>query len=324
MRPEHLHGPPVIALFRFPRLFQYAFEVSRRGTGEFLPGVEVTFARTGGVGVSPESFTTTLSEGQGRMVVLPTPNADGDVLGSLIIKPPAPLRAETVAVRLPTHYNDTLFLAGIFGYGPGVASRVELVDRATGAAVRGGTAATFRRVGGLPLVQHPSAVGFDTGLRLTDTLGRALYIVGAPDTGSIVFDVEVPLRGLRPDTVRGVSLRARLSDSVVVEGPFRVGGWFPWLVEVRDGQTDAPIQGARVSFRPGGGLDPTFTGESTAADGRAIIHGVPREAQVRGQLLVRFPSGTHRDTSISGVTLTAMHDDTLRLLRVVRAARTIP
>lgn len=230
LKTEHRQTAPFRERFTFPRLAQWVVEFSRRGTGIFVPGVRAKFVWTGGVHVVPEVIEDQLTE-FGRLAIFPTPEGDGEFEGKLIVMPPN-FPTETIPLKLRTHYEDTVFFAGVFGYGPHVFVEAQIVNRATNAPISG-AAVTFKRVGGLPKVEHPAAEGVDMGVRTTDAAGVATYIVGAPDSGQMIFDLETLIPGGRRDTIRGVTVPAHYRDSPTRVGPFPVGPPLSSLVRVQ-------------------------------------------------------------------------------------------
>jgi len=326
--PEYMDHVPVPRLIPIPRVIRYQLEVSRRGTGEFLPGVQLRFVRTGGIRVQPETLTATLAAGAGRFTLYPTPLEDGELVGDLTITPPAPFAVEVVRdLRLRVDYSDSVYFLDVYGYGPQVYLHAKLLNRADDLPVKRGTVGIVKRVSGLtflyPSWANPAA---DSGIRNVDSLGNLPYVAATPDTGSVTFDfwVRWPGAGFTADTVRAVTVPARNSSAPTARGPFRVGPWYPWYGEVRDVDTDAPIAGATVKFQRTSGADmqPATVTMTTGADGRFRVTAMPRSAgSAIGTLTFTFAGGTYRDSTYAGAQLTATQDDTLRLLRVFRFRR---
>lgn len=85
-------------------------------TGKGVEGVEVEFVRTGGIPISPARFVTR-SDRFGTVHVDPAPLRSGEVVGDLVVRPPAPGRGYTVHdFRLTTvDDNRSYVLLGYWG-----------------------------------------------------------------------------------------------------------------------------------------------------------------------------------------------------------------
>lgn len=87
-----------------------------RATVAGVPGTTVSFRRTGGVAVSPESFTGT-TDGVGQIRLPLTAAQTGTVIGDLSIQPPAPFHTYVItAIQLST--ADSTRHLPAFGVGP--------------------------------------------------------------------------------------------------------------------------------------------------------------------------------------------------------------
>ena len=289
---------------------QYVGEVTRRGTREVVPGVTVEFRRKRGIRIDPDTIITQ-PNAAGLFGLAPVPRNDrvGEVIGDLIITPPAPYAVEVHRnIRLVSADGDTLKLLGHFGYGPQVYLKAQLVSRATGAAVEEGSRTRVTRRSGLTLL---GLGALDDGTRTADSLGFVHFIAGTPDTGQVVFDVVVEApSGFVADTLAGLAAPAVNSSAPFLLGPYRVGPWYPEHGSVRDALTDAPIATPTVLFQPqpAAGTAPVEMQALVGVDGTFRFPQVPQQAAtLTGTLTVRF-GGAYRDTSFT-TTLTPTTSD---------------
>lgn len=83
-----------------------------------VPGVTVTFTRTGGIATIPTSFTA-VTDSAGNFFIPLVPLAQGDVVGDLTVQPPPPYRGYTnSAVHIPTFDADGIHFLPGWGVGP--------------------------------------------------------------------------------------------------------------------------------------------------------------------------------------------------------------
>ena len=94
----------------------YVGEIYYADTNQRAAGVEVEFRRTGGIAVEPDTFVVRSNE-LGRFPLFMTPQGEGEVVGDLFIRPPAPYRALTIrGVRLATLVGgNEIRLVGVWG-----------------------------------------------------------------------------------------------------------------------------------------------------------------------------------------------------------------
>jgi hypothetical protein len=86
-----------------------------QGTGQPVANAEVEFRRTGGVMIQPERFTSR-SDGFGTFFLRSTPLVNGEVVGDLVVRPPAPYREQTVRnLRLPVMTSGDVTFLGYIG-----------------------------------------------------------------------------------------------------------------------------------------------------------------------------------------------------------------
>jgi hypothetical protein len=78
-----------------------------------LNGVITEWRRVSGIAVA-ESVVVSRSNLNGRFLMNPTPSVDGDVVGALTLRPPAPYRDTTIVVRMSTFLDDQQHLGGVY------------------------------------------------------------------------------------------------------------------------------------------------------------------------------------------------------------------
>jgi hypothetical protein len=320
LEPKYLDSPSreVKVLILGRGLPEFA-DVRRRGHDAFVPGVTLKFRRTGGIAVTPDSFTLAIPS-SGVVAMNLRAQGDGVLLGEFTVTPPAPFKTEVFSnVAMPTKDGDSVrFLR--MGFGAQVAARAHFRYRANDQPVEGGVNATLVRRSG-------QAIHFDGVLVTLDSTGTLSYTSATADTGSTVADLLVRLRApFDFDTIPGVVLAGRYDSTYTDLGVVRVGRWLPWNGTVVDNTTGAPIAGAQVEFRRVSGIPiaPSPYSTTTNALGTFAIRAVPlRNGDVLGDLAISF-GGTFRDTIIPGVLLATSTDDTVRTLPVLRALRISP
>ena len=308
--------PEVGAVWRFGYALPYVGELFRRGTGTRSAGIEVDFQRTGGIPVSPDAFVVhTGPDGRFPLNGM-IPFAEGDLVGNLIIRPPAPATGETIsAVQMRTVDSDTLILLGVWGYGYQVSRAGELYLRGTGGPASGLTV-QFRRTGGISIT--PDSFVVQTGGD-----GRFPLIASATGAGEVVGDLTIVLPApFKPDTIAGVRIAAFADDSMRFLDRWGVGPSLNYVGEVRQAGTDSAVVGATVQFQRTGGIQvtPSLLVAQTNADGRFLMATNPLDTgEVVGSLTIHPPAPL-RDTTFTGIPLRTFDNDSLRLAGVWRIA----
>lgn len=303
------------------RALFYSAQALRRATFQHLPGTTVEFVRTGGIGVEPSRFSPPLNQ-YGGFGISPEPLADGQVVFDLIVRPPAPYPVEVNRdLRISTHDDDFTRYLGVFGYGAMAHVGATLRYRATGEPVDSGEAAVVRRVNGTP-IETPLAA--DSGVRsILD--GKLVYAGATTDTGRVTFDIELRLRPpARNEFIRGITVPSRLDTLPNDIGTFNVGLWYPQFLTVLDDSTGVPVAGAQVRFTrtSGAPLVAQIFVTQTGSDGTARISPIPRDTgTIVGTIAITQAAG-FRDTTVTGVSLRATQDDTLRSIGTFRLRRT--
>jgi hypothetical protein len=192
----------------------YVGTTGRRGSGEQLAGTTVTFHRTGGIAVMPSDFSESPDK-YGTFAVPLQPKADGTVFGILQIVPPSPYPTEHHDLALTTSDDDVVNWLGVLGYGAQVYAKLDLRDASTGAPIPSGTGVRLVRVSGVDLDWTSPTPAIND--RAVGGNGRLVYQAPAKDSGDVVYDMIVRLPPpLIPDTIHGLTLPARYSDSATV------------------------------------------------------------------------------------------------------------
>lgn len=320
IQPQYRDEPPVLQ----PLLVgpgKYVGSVYRRGTKEFLPGVTVDFARTGGIHGDPDSFSAEVDEFGQFPVPIDFPRP-GTMVGTLTVHVPGMPDERITGLRIDAFDGGGVRLFGPFGYGPAIIPRPVFLYRATGEPIKEGTWVQFVRTGGLAI--HPAAWAQpDSGIRIVDGNGSVAYDAATDDSGTVIMDLRVLLNYPHAwDTVHAVAFPARYSDVPVVD-TFRVGSWYPWQGEVHAGDTDLPLSGVVVQFRRTGGASvhpETFITQSRVDGTFPLSLMAPLDTGwVDGSLTVQG-GGVYRDTTFA-VRLTPAQDDGIRSIGIIRLTR---
>ena len=212
--PEFRHNAIITRIGAGPSL-DYLIHVRLRARPDLgAEGVEVDFARTGGIGIDPPNWSAS-TDGSGNVIFRSRATSAGIVTGDITIKPKASWKTYTLTSReFSTFDADSLILAVDVGVGPGFPQY--LIIRANGVPLKGARV-DVQRVSGIDLVSpHLSAATNDSGI---------VYLHLEPKTeGDILADITVaPPAPYAPFTVRGVRLTAL--DAEVPGGRTLLGDW---------------------------------------------------------------------------------------------------
>jgi len=178
-------------------------------------GISVEFERTGGVAASPDTFTVQTNDA-GRFPLITTPLAVGNLVGNLIVRPPAPELPETIfASPCPARYQparpdrhlELWIRAELCG---------ELFYQHTGLLADSLTV-EFRRTAGSPSRRTLFTVQ-------TNSVGRFAIEATAPGPGQVVAELIVHLPSPQaPDTITGVVITTFASDQMRFLGRWAIG-----------------------------------------------------------------------------------------------------
>jgi hypothetical protein len=322
IRTQHVDEEGLrFVLLNAGRAMLYVGQTIRRGYGKPLPGTTVEVVQTAGIAVAPTQLVPVLDP-DGRFALQPEPQADGEAVFDITVRPPAPFPTRVFRdVRLRAHDDDSVRFAGLFGYGPQMALRAQLEYRGSGEAVNDGAEIRVRRIAGLPFTE-PSA----GEVAFVDSVGHVRFSAPTATEGAVTVDLEIVLPPpASSEFIRGVTVPAR-DDSIETDlGRLRVGLWYPQIGRVVDATTESPIAGATIAYRRTGGAraSPSVYSVTSAADGTFPLRLVPRDAgEVVGRLSLSAPG--HRDTTYADVRLRATQDDTVRSAGVFRVRRAAP
>ncbi len=207
--------PAVGAVWSFGAGLPYVGEIYARGSGIRPAGIDVEFRRTGGIPTDPDSFVVA-TNADGRFPFLLTPEADGEVVGDLVIRPPAPQVPETIpALRMSTADTDQLILLGVWGFGPSLQYVGEFRRLDTDAPVVD-AAVAFQRTDGIQVT--PSLLTARTGPD-----GRFLLNPDPATDGEVVGNLTIhPAAPLHDTTITGVRLQTFRADGLRLAGVWRI------------------------------------------------------------------------------------------------------
>jgi hypothetical protein len=288
----------------------WAGEIYRRGSNEPAAGIPVDFVRTSGLAVTPSSFTSTTTVG-GLFAIQPAPLGEGELVGTITVHPPAPWSVFSVPnVRVHTVADDTVRLAGRWGYGAQVFGAVQLLYRTTMQPVDSGASIIFRRTGGA--LTQP-----DTFVNQVNQFGSVGVQLAASAAGEVIGNLEVRLgEPYGTEVISGKHLASAEDDVQRFAGTHLVGRWFPQFAQLLDSVTHAPIPGARVSFTRVSGVafapDPYIT--TPNADGYFALRPQPlADGEVIGNMTFELPP-PYRNATALGIHLKSSMDDSLRFV----------
>jgi hypothetical protein len=292
-------------------------EVHRRATNLVLPGIQVDFQRTGGIAIDPPQFTSTTNE-SGLVALQPTPLAEGELIGTVTIHPPGHAAPVVIPdVHIHTAADDSVRLAGLWGYGAQLFGALELRYRTTGLPVDSGAVVIFRRTAGV-------ATQPDSQASKVNQFGFMGVQLPSDTIGDIVGDVEARLgEPYGTEVIRGLHLPSLEDDIQHFYGTKLIGRWFPQIAQLIDGDTQQPIPGARVTFTRVDGVptspDPYVT--TPNPDGYFGIRPQPlADGDVVGNLTFELPP-PYTTVTVRGIHLHSSMDDTLRFIGAFSFAR---
>lgn len=299
-----------VAVLRLGAALQYVGEVWRRGDYARTRGMRAEFRRTGGIPLVADTYESVTQE-YGLFPILLEPLAEGEVIGDLTIHPPAPEPPLVVrGLRLRTHEDDALHLAGQWSYGLQVFGAVEFFYRATGQKVDSGAKVLVRGSAGV-------RVQPDTVTETVNQFGAMKVQFAALDSGQATFDFVLRLPApYGVDTVRGLSRGTTRRDDVQQYlGRFGVGMWLPYIGIVRRAGSGEPVVGARIEFRRTGGVAITpavYTSTSNDFGGFPLTAAPAGDGEVIGDLTIRPPAPL-RELTVTGLRLQTSRSDALKV-----------
>lgn len=299
-----------VNVLRIGTTLLWAGEVFRRGTNGHTAGIQVDFQRTAGIDVVPAQFTTTTND-IGLFPIQPAPIGEGELVGTVTIHSPAPFAPVIVPnVRVHTVADDSVRLAGRWGYGSQVFGAIELIYRTTMSRVDSGATVIFRRTGGVQTLS-------DSAVTRVNQFGAAGLQLASNAAGDAVGDFEVQLgEPYGTEIIRGVHVASAEDDIQRFYGTHAVGRWFPQVAQVVDSVTRQAIPGTIVRFTREDGIgttpDPYIV--TPNADGYFALRPQPlSDGEVVGTITFQLPA-PYASVNIRGVHLRTSMDDTLRFI----------
>ena len=278
-----------------------------RETGAAVPGAAVDFVRTGGVSLASDSISTT-TDGAGRFQLAVGASALGQVVGDLVVRPPAPWHAYRArGVSYPT--SDVRGQGQVLGQlvvTPYVAFLGVLSNRADGRPLSGARV-TIVRTGGVELTASDS---FDIA---ADTTGYFFFDVAAQDAGALTTDMIVHAPALPQASRRsGVVFTAQYQDRLTqVGGAWTLGTWLPWVGVLVHRGSESRSAGIEIDFQRTGGIPvrPDTFVVHTNQDGAFALSPTPlAQGAVVANLIVRPPAPEPAETIFAQSLATADTD----------------
>jgi hypothetical protein len=299
-----------VRTIRLGTVLLWAGEVYRRGDNSHREGLQVDFNRTGGIPATPATFSV-FTNSIGLFPIQPIPQADGELVGDIAIHPPAP-HSLVIArgVKVFTTNDDSVRLAGRWGYGAQVFGAIEFWYRTTMKPISAGPDVVFKRTGG------GLADGADSSKAPANEFGRARIQLASLGSTTMTGDVIVRLpEPYGVDTIRNVSVLSREDDEQRFVGVYLVGRWFPQIAQVVDDATGKPVPGTSVTFKRTSGVavapDPyTITANP---DGYFGIRPQPLgDGETVGQVTITAPG--YQTMVVDGVRLQSSRSDATQFI----------
>jgi hypothetical protein len=298
--------PAVDRVFSVGFSLAYAVQAVHRGLERNVPGVLVTFTRTGGIGTTP-AVRSGITNADGLVSVETSPSGDGVVIGDIVLTPAAPDSPRTVrGARMQTFDTDETRLLASYGIGSAARYAGELFNRGAD-ALQPGVAVEFRPTGGV------------AALGRTDTsnaVGRFRIAPFSDKSGQIIGDLYVNYRPARePLVIRGLVLQTFEDDSLRYLQQYRIGSAARYAGELFNRATGALQPGVAVEFRPTGGVAALGRTDTSNAVGRFRIAPISDQSgQIVGDLYVNYLPPREPEV-IRGLVLQTFEDDSLRYLQ---------
>jgi hypothetical protein len=118
LKPDYVFRPQTVHRIEVGPTLAWFSAIYDRATVARVPGTTVTFTRTGGIPVTPTTFTAVTNEA-GEFVFPLVPLAAGTVIGDLSIQPPPPFHTYVrTGLQIPTFDSDNRQFFAQFGVGP--------------------------------------------------------------------------------------------------------------------------------------------------------------------------------------------------------------
>ncbi len=270
-------------------------------------GIAVRFVRTGGVMLDVDTVRGRSDE-DGRFLLEAEARSEGEVVGDLLISPPAPLETVRIpGIRLVTSRasGELRTLADLPIPFPHFAHQARVFYRATGQPAVG-VEVEFRRTGGI-------TVEPDTFRLTVDERGFVILRPRTREFGELIGELVVyPLPPHRQFTVRGVRLTTRTTEQSAPIVQIGIGARLPYAAIVVSAADGKGVAGVVLEFRRTSGIpispDP-FVFSSSDASGTLFLDPAPLESgEVRGDVTLR-PPPPYETVVLRDVRLQTTEDD---------------
>ena len=286
---------------------RYEGQVVSTFRGDPLRDIPVAFVRQGGARLSQDTVRA-VSDSTGRFLLEMSTLEEGEVRGSLLFDPPAPLEQVVIEdeVLFTTRTSGDLRFLGIWEIPyPHLRYVGELYYRKSGLPAEG-LLVEFRRTGGVKTASN-------TMRWTTDANGRFLIDTEVFGSGQLQGELTVtPLPPFKPFTVPNVEFRTLADDSPVsLAGRWGVGPHLPYSGLLVWSDLLTPAADVEVEFVRTGGIPvvPERFVTRTNRFGTFALDPVPSlDGVVIGELRVR-PPPPYLDFVISNVTLSTVDLD---------------
>lgn len=273
------------AVYSLGGLLTYGGQVFYRGTGQHVQGVGVKWVRTGGIPVTPASYTTT-SDSTGFFLLPLQPQGSGAVTSTLTFTPPNGPAITYTNLPMSTYDSTSYRYLGNFGYGQQWAWAIEIWRNDSLVPARG-VPVTFVRTGGIAMT--PDSIQDTTG-----TDGRVRIRASVTDTGFVDGEILVHSDTGPVRTITGLHLKTYPADTVDFAGVFTYGPSLHYAGQIENADS-IPVKGATVTWTRDYGLDATpatltSTTDSTGYFDLWLYPPDNAEGTVVGHLTVRPPA----------------------------------
>ncbi len=207
-----------LGLFAYGQRWAWAVEIWRNDSLKPVPNLPVTFRRTGGLAITPDSLQL-VTGSDGRVPLNAAVLDSGVVNGEITVYPPNLSPYTITGLQLGTHANDSLYFGGVYSYGPSLryVGEVKLAD---GTPVVGAHV-TWTQTSGIAAT--PTVLN-DT----TDANGRFSLLLYPSIEGFVVGTVQVvPPAPWAPGTVytfTNLQLNSFDSPNLVLAVTYRIPG----------------------------------------------------------------------------------------------------
>lgn len=313
---EHRDGPlDVDRVFSRGPSLNWAGVIVFRNAGGQTPAADtrVTFQRTGGIPVSPDTFTVTTQPWGGFSLFTRT-REEGVVIGELIVDPPPPRSRDTIPeVRMPTYDSGEQRVLKRWAVGEQINHVGLVFVRSAGEWIPADSVQVrLRRVGGIEVETPTSTVA-------TTYWGAFPIKLATDQEGALRLEAEVlldPPRG--PARIEDLEVETFAADSQRVAGRWAFGEQINHALVFERQGTGEPVAGVEVEFRRTGGIrvrPDTFTVTTTSWGAAPIQTHTDEEGVLEGEVEVRMPEGP---VLIEGLRLETFAADELRHHRTYR------